>query len=160
TLLAFAAGSTIKLQNASLYVQNQGAALQTLGTATNPVNFTSYNDASIGGPPNNKPHTKPHAGDSGGITFRNYDEAGKANQTTFPVDGILAGLNGGPAVSGADDAMSLINFTNIRFGGGAVPQGSSSFYSAITAYNARPMVTNDMITDTGGTGGTEAAIGV
>jgi hypothetical protein len=160
TLLAFAAGSTIKLQNASLFVQNQGAALQTLGTSTNPVNFTSYNDASIGGATNNNPDTMPHAGDWGGIVLRNYDEAIKADQVNFPVDGVLVGLNGAPAVSGADDAMSLINFTTIRYGGGAVPQGSSIFYSAITAFNARPMVTNDMITDTGGTGGTEAAIGV
>jgi hypothetical protein len=160
TLLTFAAGSTIKLQNASLYVQNQGAALQTQGTATNPVNFTSYNDASIGGPTNNNPNTSPHAGDWGGIIFRSYDEAITADQVSFPVDGILTGLNGAPALSGADDAMSIINFTNIRYGGGAVPQGSSNFYSAITAYNSRPMITNDLIADTGGTGGTEAAIGV
>ena len=46
TTLVFAAGSTLKLQNASLYVQNQGSALQAEGTTTNPVNFTSYNDAS------------------------------------------------------------------------------------------------------------------
>jgi hypothetical protein len=55
--------------------------------------------------------------------------------------------------------MSLINFSTMRYGGGAVPQGSSNFYSAITAFNSRPMITNDLITDTGGTGGTEAAIG-
>jgi len=160
TLLAFAAGSTLKLQNASLFVQNQGSALQSLGTATLPVNFTSYNDASIGGATNNNPDTTPHAGDWGGIVFRSYDEAIASQQVDFPVDGILVGVNGTPAISGADDAMSLINFTNIRYGGGAVPQATSDFYSAITAFNSRPMITNDMITDTGGTGGTEAAIGV
>src|SRR5262249_40205119 len=119
----------------------------------------SYNDASIGGPTNNNPNTTPHAGDWGGIVFRSYDEAIPANQVSFPVDGILVGPNGGPAAPGADDAMSLINFSPIRYGGGAVPQATSNFYSAITAFNARPMITNDMITDTGGTGGTEAAIG-
>ncbi len=160
TLLVFGAGSTLKLQNASLYVQNQGAALQTDGTSTDPVTFTSYNDASIGGPTNNNPDTSPHAGDWGGIVFRSYDEAIPAQQVDFPVDGVLVGLNGAPAISGADDAMSDINYATIRYGGGAVPQGSSNFYSAITAYNSRPMITNDMITDTGGTGGTEAAIGV
>jgi hypothetical protein len=159
TTLVFLAGATIKMQNADLFVHNQGSALQTLGTSTQPVNFTSYNDASIGGPTNNNPDTTPHAGDWGGIVFRSYDEAIPANQVSFPVDGILVGPNGGPAVSGADDAMSLINFTTIRYGGGAVPQATSNFYSAITAFNARPMITNDLITDTGGTGGTEAAIG-
>ena len=107
--------------------RTRACALQTLGTATLPVNFTSYNDASIGGPTNNNPDTTPHAGDWGGIVFRSYDEAIPANQVGFPVNGILVGANGGPAVSGADDAMSLINFTNIRYGGGAVPQGHQQF---------------------------------
>ena len=55
--------------------------------------------------------------------------------------------------------MSILNFANIRYAGGGVPQGSSTFYSAITLYNARPMITNANIADTGGTGGTEGAIG-
>ena len=89
TTLVFAAGSTLKLQNASLYVQNQGSALQAQGTTSNPVNFTSYNDASIGGATNNNPDTTPHAGDWGGIVFRNYDQAANALRSTFPVDGTL-----------------------------------------------------------------------
>ena len=75
TTLVFAAGSTLKLQNASLYVQNQGSALQADGTPSDPVTFTSYNDASIGGATNNNPDTNPKPGDWGGIVFRNYDQA-------------------------------------------------------------------------------------
>ena len=54
--------------------------------------------------------------------------------------------------------MSILNNFNIRYAGGAVPQGSSNFFSAITLFNSRPAITNGMIADTGGTGGTEAAI--
>ena len=161
TTLIFAAGSTLKLQNASLYVQNQGSALQSQGTASNPVNFTSYNDATIGGATNGNPDTNPFAGDWGGIVFRNYDQAAQPN-VTFPVDGTLQGVSGdtaSDAISGASDAMSILNFANIRYAGGAVPQGSSNFFSAVTLLNSRPAVTNSSISDSGGTGGTEAAIG-
>jgi large repetitive protein len=163
TTLAFQAGAVLKMQNASLYVQNQGSALVVQGTNSNPVYFTSYNDASTlaGGPSNNNPDTTPHAGDWGGIVFRNYNETTSGNlNNNFPVDGTLQGPNGGEAVSGADAAMSIINFGSIRYGGGAVPQGSSNFYSAITAFAARPTITNTSIADSGGTGGTEAAIGI
>jgi hypothetical protein len=159
TTLVFTAGSTLKLQNASLFVQNQGSALQSLGTTANPVTFTSYNDASIGGATNGNPDTTPHSGDWGGIVFRNYDDAITAQQQQFPVDGTLVGPNGSAAVSGAQDAMSILNFTNIDYAGGAVPQGTSNFYSGITLYNSRPMITNDQIAHSGGTGGTEGAIG-
>jgi large repetitive protein len=159
TTLVFAAGSTLKSQNASLFVQNQGSALQALGTATNPVTFTSYNDASIGGATNNNPDTHPFAGDWGGLIFRNYNETIAAQRTSFPVDGILVGAGGGAAVSGASDAMSILNNVNVRYAGGAVPQGSSSFFSAVTLFNSRPSLTNSNITLSGGTGGTEAAIG-
>ncbi len=157
--LVFTAGTTLKLQNSSLFVQNQGSALQTLGTPSNPVTFTSYNNASVGGATNSNPDTTPNSGDWGGIVFRNYDDAITSQQQQFPVDGTLVGANGGNAISGAQDAMSLLNYTNISYAGGAVPQGSSIFYSAITLYNSRPMVTNDAIANSGSAGGTEGAIG-
>ena len=137
TTLVFAAGSTLKLQNAALYVQNQGSALQAQGTTSNPVNFTSYNDATIGGATNNNPDTTPHAGDWGGIVFRNYDQAATP-PVDFPVDGTLVGLNGADAISGAADAMSILNNVNIRYAGGAVPQGSSDFLSAHHALQLTP----------------------
>ena len=160
TTLVFTAGSTLKLQNASLFVQNQGSALQVQGgaTASQQVNFTSYNDATIGGATNNNPDTTPRAGDWGGVVFRSYNEAITSHQQPFPVDGILQGING-PSVAGADELMSRINFLNLRYGGGAVPQSSSDFYNGITLYNSRPSITNTQVTDTGGTGGTQAAIG-
>jgi len=82
TTLVFAPGSALKSQNASLFVQNQGSALEVLGgsTPSTQVNFTSYNDASIGGASNNNPDTTPRPGDWGGIVFRSYDEAITANQ--------------------------------------------------------------------------------
>ena len=160
TTLVFAPGSTLKSQNASLFVQNQGSAIEVLGGSTpaQQVNFTSYNDASIGGASNNNPDTTPRAGDWGGIVMRSYDEAIAANQVQFPVDGITQGING-PAISGDDDGMSIINNATIQYGGGPVPEGSSNFYSAITLYNARPAITNDKIANNGQTGGLEAAIG-
>ncbi len=160
TTLVFSAGSTLKMQNASLYVQNQGSALQAQGTTSDPVNFTSYNDASIGGATNNNPDTNPNAGDWGGIVFRNFDQAAQPT-VTFNVNGpatTLVGANGGMAVSGASDAMSILNDFNIRYGGGAVPQGTSNFFSGITLFNSRPAITNGSVADTGVTGGTEAAI--
>ena len=90
--------------------------------------------------------------------MRSYDEAIAANQVQFPVDGITQGING-PAISGVDDGMSIINYATIQYGGGPVPVGSSNFYSAITLYNARPAITNDKITNNGKTGGLEGAIG-
>ena len=110
TTLVFSAGSTLKSQNAALFVQNQGSALQALGTPTDPVTFTSYNDASVGGATNNNPDTHPFAGDWGGLVFRNYDETNAAQRVQFPVDGTLVGPSGGFAASGASDVMSIINF--------------------------------------------------
>ena len=85
-----AAWETLKAENASLFVQNQGSALQTQGTASDPVTFTSYNDAGVGGATNGNPDTTPNAGDWGGIVFRNYDETIAGQElTNFPVDGTL-----------------------------------------------------------------------
>ncbi|MDR3620298.1 MAG: S8 family serine peptidase, partial [Paludisphaera borealis] len=160
TTLVFTPGSTLKAQNAALFVQNQGSALQVQGgtTASQQVNFTSYNDASIGGATNNNPNTNPRAGDWGGIVFRSYNESIASHQVPFPVDGILQGING-PAIAGADELMSRMNFFNLRYGGGAVPQSSSNFYNGVTLYNSRPSLTNARLTDNGASGGTQAAIG-
>ena len=158
TTLVFDAGSTLKLENAALYVQNQGSALQADGTASDPVTFTSYNNAAAGGATNDNPDTSPQPGDWGGIVFRSYDQAAQPS-ATFPVDGTLVGLNGADAVSGASGVMSILNNFNISYAGGAVPQGSSTFLSAVTLFNSEPTISNATIADTGGAGGTEAAIG-
>ena len=111
TTLVFAPGSTLKSQNASLFVQNQGSALQVQGgsTPTQQVNFTSYNDASIGGPSQQQPGHHAPAGDWGGIVFRSYDETVAA--PAGPVPGRRHHCRGstGRAISGADDVMSILN---------------------------------------------------
>ena len=94
----------------------------------------------------------PGRGDWGGIVLRNFDQAVHPSQT-FPVDGTLQGI-GGPAISGADDAMSIFNFANISYAGGAVPQTQGTRYDAIDLFNSRPAITNDMISFTGGKTGT------
>ena len=113
TSLVFNPGSTLKLQNASLFVQNQGSSLLALG-GVNPndrVTFTSYSDDGIAGDTNNNgTNTVPRGGDWGGIVFRNFNQAGPGRTNTFPIDITLAGPNGSKAVSGADDALSSINF--------------------------------------------------
>ncbi len=156
TTLVFQAGATMKFQGTSLFVQNQGSALQSQGTIANPVNFTSYNNAAIAGATNGNPDNQPHAGDWGGLVFRSYDESANAQQ--FPVDGTLIGTGtNGMALSGAQSAMSILNFTDISYAGGPSPLGTSNFYSAVTLYNDRPMLTNMNIAQSG-TSSAEGAI--
>ena len=159
TVLVFTPGSTLKLENAALFVQNQGSAVETFG-GPNPndrVNFTSYaNDAIAGDTNGDGKNTSPRAGDWGGIVFRNFDQAGRID--TFPVDVTLTqGPNGNPAVSGEDDSLSSINFANITFGGGAVPATQGIRYDEIHLFNSRPAVTNDTIVGGPG-GGSQATI--
>ncbi len=104
TTLVFDAGATLKLQNAALFVQNQGSALQTLGGAAagSAVTFTSVNDnfgntANPNGPGGD---STPLPGDWGGIIFRNFDDSIAGRTDVFPVDGTLIGPNGTAAVSG------------------------------------------------------------
>jgi hypothetical protein len=161
TVLAFTPGSTLKLMNASLLVQNQGSAIETLGgAAQSAVTFTSYADDTVAGDTNNDGNnTTPQAGDWGGVLLRNFDQAAHPSQT-FQVDGTLQGPNGQSAVSGADDVLSSLNFTTIRYGGGSVPQTTGQRYNAIDLYNSRPAITNDNIAFTGGgtSGASQAAI--
>lgn len=152
TTLVFNAGSALKLQNASLYVQNQGSALQLLGGA-NPndrVNITSWADSTVGGKTNGAfGKDTPGPGDWGGIVFRSIDTNVNNRSLTFPIDINLKGVNGGKAISGADDTLSFINFANIRYAGGAVPQNQGQATSALSLYNSRPTVANANIAFTG-----------
>src|SRR5262249_12116481 len=92
TTLVFTAGSSLKSQNASLFVQNQGSAIQALGGQINPVNFTSFANDSVGGDTNGDgANTLPAPGDWGGVVLRNFDQATHSGQT-FPVDGTLQGI--------------------------------------------------------------------
>ena len=167
TTLIFASGSTLKMQNAALLVQNQGSALQIEGGANQSqlVNITSYKDSSIGGATNGDPSSVPASGDYGGILFRNFDQAVGPNgrSTLFPgqipttgslvSDGRLKGPFTNPnsrtsqldAVSGADDAMSIVNFLVEKYAGGVIPQTTGTPYDGITLQNSRPAVVNSTI---------------
>ncbi len=166
TTLLFAQGSTLKLQNSALLVQNQGSALQIEGgpNPTQFVNFTSYKDSSIGGATNGDPSTLPVSGDYGGILFRNYDQAAPGGRSSlFPgqipitgsqsSDGRLKGPFTDPgnrnsqldAVSGADDVMSFVNFLVEKYAGGQIPQTTGTAYDGITLQDSRPTVVNSTI---------------
>jgi hypothetical protein len=169
TTLVLQPGTVVKLQNASLLVQNQGSALEALGGA-NPgqqVIFTSYsNDAVSGDSNHDTTNTTPRGGDWGGILFRNFDQTNRIStfpgqlQTTASAanNNRLKGPGGADAISGGDDVMSILNFTNVSYAGGAVPQTIGFRYDAITLQNSRPAITNDSITQTGGATGAQAAI--
>ncbi len=156
--MAFDPGATLKLLNASLFVQNQGSALQALGvnTANDNVIFTSMNDSTVG-TSTGATGTAPRGGDWGGIVFRNYDEA--TNSAQFPVDGTLQGPNGQAAVSGSSDVESFLNDAQVRYAGGAVPAANGTRYDAVTLYDSRPTLTNDTIDiPDANTAGAQAAI--
>ena len=158
TTLVFNPGSTLKLFNASLFVQNQGSALQVRGgvSPTDQVIITSLLDDSVGGDTNNDAtDTAPNGGDWGGIVFRNYNDVSNGRSAlpgAFPVDGKLG-------LSGASDVLSEIDHSLIRFGGGVVPQTIGIRYDSVTLFNSRPAISNTTIGDsTTGAGGTQAAI--
>jgi len=155
TTLVFNPGSALKLQNASLYVQNQGSALQLLGGA-NPndrVNITSWADATVGGKTNGTfGRDTPAPGDWGGIILRNFDNVSNGRNVSFPIDGGLHGVGNSRAISGADDALTFFNFANVRYAGGAVPQTQGQPASAITLYNSRPTIANATIAFAGSRG--------
>ncbi|MHC5544754.1 hypothetical protein ACYOEI_41505, partial [Singulisphaera rosea] len=149
TMLVMTAGTTVKLQNATLYVQNQGSSLQLLGGA-NPnqqVTFTSLNDTLPLG--STTTGTPVKSGDWGGIKITNFDDKGSANHlrgfTTFPVDGLLKGVNGAAAVSGAQDALTILNYANIRYAGGAISNNPTVHFDAVMLANSRPVITNTNI---------------
>ncbi len=184
TTLVFEAGSALKMQNASLFVQNQGSALQVLGgpNSYQQVNVTSYKDSSVGGVTNGDPNSTPSSGDYGGIVFRNYSQAAIPGSSTprsslfdgqIPTTGnrtvddrlkspLINPATGGQAdaVSGADDVLSYVNFLVEKYAGGAVPQTNGIRYDGITILGARPTITNTMIAYAGGAGSAQAGLSV
>ncbi len=169
TTLAFEPGAIVKLENASILVQNQGSAFQALG-GSNPgqaVIFTSYaNDAVAGDSNHDGSNTAPRGGDWGGILFRNFDQANRSS--TFPgqlqtgptasQNNRLKGPGGADAISGGDDVMSILNYSTLSYAGGAVPQTIGFRYDAITLQNSRPTITNTSISQTGLGRGAQAAL--
>ena len=113
------------------------------------VTFTSLFNDSVDGPVNGVPaSTSPTGGDWGGIALRNFDDQESGRNIAFPVDGVLG-------VSGADDALSILNNADLSYGGGLVPKGANigstpvNFfrYDEITLFDARPAITNVVVSD-------------
>ncbi len=166
TTLIFQAGAVVRLFNASLFAQNQGTAIQALGTSNRPVIFTSFNDTSIGTAYTGQ---DPHGGDWGGVVYRNFDQSGvavknatpsQARDDRFPIDGLLKGANGGIARAGEDDALSILNFVHLSFGGGPVPQTLGTLgsgYDVVELVNSRPVLTNLVIANSGTTSSSSGA---
>ena len=98
----------------------------------------------------------PQGGDWGGIVLRNFRQQGRS--ATFPVDGSLKNATGGDAATGADDALSIIDFAQLRYAGGTVPRAGGIRYDAITLFNSRAAITNTNISETGGATSAQAAI--
>ena len=70
-------GTVLKLQNASLFVQNQGSALQALGDQRQRPGHLHLVQRQLGRRRRQRATRtpRPAGGDWGGIVFRNYDEA-------------------------------------------------------------------------------------
>ncbi len=160
TTLVFNPGSALKLQNASLYVQNQGRRRQLLGGA-NPNDRVEHH--LVGRLDRGRQDQRslraehPGPGDWGGIVFRSIDTSVNNRNLTFPIDGHVEGTEWGKAISGADDALSFINFANIRYAGGAIPLDPGQATSALSLYNSRPTVANANIAFTGVAGAVSPA---
>ena len=97
-------GVILKLQNGNIDISGNGAVLQINGTESLPVRLTSYKDDSLGGDTNeDTDNSVPTGGDWGGIVFRD----------------------------GSEDGLSIINFAEIQYAGGAVPSGLGDRLSLI-----------------------------
>ena len=146
TTLVFAPGSTLKSQNASLFVQNQGSAIQVLGgsTSSQQVNFTTYNDASIGGAVEQQSGHHASRGRLGRHRLAELRRGHRRQPGAVPGRRrSLQGING-PAISGADDGMSIINNADhpVRRRRRSLRAAAPST-APITLFNARPAITND-----------------
>ncbi|MDA1055264.1 MAG: pre-peptidase C-terminal domain-containing protein, partial [Planctomycetota bacterium] len=138
------AGAVFKLRRARIgvgsstaSVNRSGGALQVLGTPSQNVIFTSYNDESVGIDTNSVPTTA-SAGDWGGISFRKDVDR---NEGRFGLErqGIF---------------LNYINHSDIRYGGGNVSIDSVlQVVNSIHVTESRPTITFNTIRD-----GADAAI--
>ncbi len=165
TMLVMQPGSILKMYNASLFVQTQGSAIQLRGGANSSqqVIVTSYYDSSAGGNTANAGvGINANAGDYGGILLRNFDDTSNGGRSIpivpGPDDPSRPNLYGQTklGLSGADEALSYLNFATMRYGGGAVPNTTGYRFDAITLFNTRPAITNLKINGGMATGNTSS----
>ncbi|GEM_PF-3235789 len=130
TDVEFEPGVVVKLRAANLDVAGDGSNVFSRGDVNDPVIFTSLfnDDQNVGGDTNGDlDNTQQRRGDWGGIVFH----------------------------ANTDDALSLVNFTRLEFGGGVVPRAAEGGLDtdvrpeAITLKAARPAVVNTVIAQSG-----------
>ena len=134
------AGAILQLRRAGLQVgssettvstDRSGGALQILGTPTQRVYFTSYNDQTIGVDSRPALNTSPTPGDWGGILFRN-DLDNADGRFNWEDHGIF---------------LNYVNFADIRYGGGSITvDNGDPTLNAVHMVDARPTITNNLIT--------------
>jgi hypothetical protein len=123
--------SAVNVGSTSATVDRSGGALQVLGTPTQSVYFTSYDDATIGR--DNNPDTiLPTASNWGGLAFRNDVDATDPTRLNYESRGIF---------------LNYVSNADIRYGGGTVVVGTlAQTVNPITMVDARPTVINNLIT--------------
>lgn len=137
------AGAVFKFATAQVLVgsdaatsDRSGATIQVLGTPTNSVFFTSYNDETLGVDTNNLP-TIPQRGSWGGIEIRNDIDREQGRND--------------PELSGI--FLNYIASADMRFGGGFVGQGSlTRVVDPIHLNSARPTIIHNRITQSADAG--------
>ncbi len=165
TMLVFSAGSTLKLQDASIYVQNQGSALQALGGAE-PEPGGQLHVAEQQRGRRRRHRVVGHRG--GRRLGRHHDAQLQRRGRRHPrprhrLPGRRRPEGAGDhgrhlGRAGRDVDPELHQHQLRRRRTPRVPQGAD----AITLYNSRPAITNASISNTGGaaTGGTSLQAGI
>lgn len=122
--------SRISVGSDTATIDRSGGALQVLGTPSNRVIFTSFDDDTFGGNTNNSP-TLPQPGNWGGIIFQSdVDKAGQ--RFDYERAGIF---------------VNYVNHADIRYGGGSVSiNGSERPVTPIQLQESRPTITFNQIT--------------
>ncbi|MFO0904160.1 MAG: dockerin type I domain-containing protein [Pirellulales bacterium] len=123
--------SAVNVGSTSATIDRSGGALQILGTPSQNVYFTSYDDAVIGRDTN--PDTVlPQAGNWGGLAFRNDVDATDPTRLNYESRGIF---------------LNYVSNADIRYGGGTVVVASvAQVVNPIHMVDARPTVIFNTIT--------------
>ena len=145
TTVMIDAGAIIKLRGANIQVgssdvnvDRSGASLQVLGTPSDPVYFTSWQDSSIG-KTSNPITTAAKKGDWGGLVFRS--DVDRAFNSTTP-----APIKPRPDAESGGIFLNYINHATLLYGGGTVTSNSvPTTYDPIHMVQARITASYDTI---------------
>lgn len=123
--------STIQVGSSTVAIDRSSSALQVLGTPTNHVIFTSYDDQTIGLDTNPR-QTTPDPGDWGGIIFQN-DVDRNERRHEYEQQGAF---------------VNVVNQADVRYGGGNVTIDSvQQVINPIHMIDARPTLTFNRISN-------------